>query len=305
MRAGRAPKKIWRGELVEPRRLRARGLLLVGGGALWLLLLLVLPGLLLAAVAFTERDPYGRIEWTLSLSAWKRLAGFGTFGWSADYLRILARSVWVAGVTTALSLALAWPLAFQIARAGGRARWLWVALVTVPMATNLVVRTYAWELLLSAGLPPAALAASLGLIPPGTSLYPGTLATYLGMVSNALPFAVLPLYVNAERLDPGLSEAAQDLYASRWRALWQVVVPQMRPGLLAATVLTFVPAMGMFVITDRLGGAGSMILGNLIQQQFGPSRDYPLGSAVSLLLIVLTLAGLFLLRRRGDQRAFL
>ena len=287
------------GELTSAPGLRRRGLLLLAPGALWLLLFLVLPGVILGAVAFCARGADGQVEWTPSLGAFRRLAGYGILGWSPDYLWILVRSVVVAAVTTAGALALAYPLAFFVASRAPRWRPVWLGLLSVPLCTNVVVRTYAWELLLSPGLPPAQLAAWLGWIEPGRALYPSLAAVCLGMISNALPFAVLPLYTNVERLDRALLEAARDLYASPWRVFRHAVLPQTLPGLTVAAVLTFVPAVGMFVITDRLGGARHMVIGNLIQQQFGPARNYPFGAAVSLVLIALTLAGLALQRRRG------
>ena len=290
---------MWHGELTTAARLRGRGLLLLAPGLLWLGLLLLLPALILAAVAFATRDPLGQVEWTFSLDPMRRLAGFGILGWSPDTLRILWRSVWLAGATTAMALALAYPLAFVIALARGPWRWVWLTAVVVPMCTNLVVRTYAWEVVLSRDLPPARLAALLGLVPPDTGLCPSLLAVLLGLVQNALPFAVLPLWTSVERLDWSLVEAAQDLYAPRLGVFLRAILPQTVPGLVVAGILTFVPTAGMFVITDRLGGGRTMVLGNLIQQQFSASRDYPFGAAVSLVLILLTLLGVALVRRKG------
>jgi spermidine/putrescine transport system permease protein len=119
------------------------------------------------------------------------------------------------------------------------------------------------------------------------------------MVSSFLPFAALPLYTSVERLDWSLVEAARDLYASRWREFRHAILPQTLPGLTVAVILTFIPAMGMFVVPDLLGGARTMLVGNVIQQQFGASRDWPFGAMISLGLMALTLAGLFLLRRYG------
>lgn len=290
---------VWLGRISTRPRLLARAAGLATPGIAWILLFLVLPSLLIAVVSFTTRDPFGRVEWTFSLDGWRRVAGYGTFGWSADVLRILGRSLWIATATTVLSVLLAYPLAFFLASRPPRSRAFWLALVLVPLMTNLVVRTYAWELLLSPGLPPARIAAWLGLVEPGRALYPSEAAVLLGMVSNALPFAVLPLYTNVTKLDASLVDAARDLHAGPARAFFRAVLPQTWPGLGVALVLTFVPAMGMFVVTDRLGGASSMILGNLIQQQFGPARNYPFGSAVTLVVVILTLAGLAVYRRRA------
>jgi spermidine/putrescine transport system permease protein len=292
---------IWYGELTSHRRLSLRGLAFLLSGLLWLTVFLMLPSLVLVAVGFAQRDAYGQIVWAFTLENFRRLAGFGILGWSADYLLILGRSVWVAALTTVFCLLLAYPLAFFIAARPPRTRYLWLALVIIPFCTNLVIRTYAWMLILAQQMPPARLAQSLGLIAPDAALYPSALAVYIGMVSSFLPFTVLPLYTNVERLDWSIVEAAQDLYASRIRIFLHGVVPQTLPGLVVATILTFIPAMGAFVVPDLLGGAKTMLAGNLIQQQFGPSRDWPFGAAVSLGLMVLTLIGLFALRRRGKE----
>jgi spermidine/putrescine transport system permease protein len=288
---------IWQGRLTTRRRLMREAWSCAGGGSCWLLLFLVLPSLLVGGMAFAGRDPYGQVVWEFALENFRRLAGFGALGWSPAYFYILARSLWLALVVTLVSVGLAYPLAFFMAGLGPRRRALALALVAVPLCTNLIIRTYAWELLLSPQLPPARLAAWLGLIGPGEALYPGALGVYLGMVSYSLPFAVLPLYTNVERLDWSQVEAARDLYAPAWRVFVQVVLPQTLPGLSAAVVLTFVPALGIFAIADRLGGANFMLVGNAIQQQFSASRDYPFGAALSLVLILLTLAGLYLYRR--------
>ena len=117
------------------------------------------------------------------------------------------------------------------------------------------------------------------------------------MVTSYLPFTVLPIYTNIERMDWSIVESAQDLYASRWRIFTQAILPQTLPGLSVALILTFIPALGSFVVPDLLGGAKFMLLGNLIQQEFNAARDWPFGAAVSFGLMLLTLAGLFALRR--------
>ncbi len=293
--------QVWYGRLTTRRRLAVESWGLVAPSIGWLLAFLILPCLVFAVVAFAGRDPYGRIVWDFTSENFHRLAGFGFLGWSADYLRIFWRSLWVATLTTGLCVLLAYPLAFFIAASSPRFRVVWMSLIVVPMCTNLVVRTYAWELVLSPGMPPAEVAAWLGLIDPGEGLYPGMTAVLLGMVANALPFAVLPLYTSVERMDWSIVEAARDLYAGPVRAFFQAILPQTLPSLSVAVILTFVPALGMFVITDRLGGRLFQILGNAIQQQFYDARDYPFGSAISLVLVAFTLLGLYLYRRLGRQ----
>jgi spermidine/putrescine transport system permease protein len=160
-----------------------------------------------------------------------------------------------------------------------------------------VVRAYAWLLILSPALPPARLAAFFGFIPPGTALFPGSAATFLGMVSTFLPFMALPLYASVERLDWELLEAARDLYASSFQVFRWAILPQTRPGLTVGVIVTFIPAMAMFVVTDLLGGSRYMLIGNLIQNQFGQSRDWPFGAALCLALMTLTMIGLIIYRR--------
>jgi spermidine/putrescine transport system permease protein len=290
---------VWYGELTTNRRLLKRGLMFLSPGMLWLLVFLVLPGLMLIAASFAGRGAYGELVWNFTLENYKRLAGFGIFGWTADYLMIVWRSVWVAFVTTAVSVVLSYPLCFFIAGRSERTRYLWLTLVIIPFWTNMVIRAYAWFLILAPELPVAKLAAFLGFVPPGSALYPSVFAVYLGMVSMFLPFVTLPLYSSVERIDWALVEAAQDLYASKVRVFMQAILPQTLPGLSVGVILTFVPAMGMFVVPDLLGGAKYMLVGNLIQQQFGSSRDWAFGAAISIGLMILTMFSLYLYRRKS------
>jgi spermidine/putrescine transport system permease protein len=222
----------WYGELTTRQQLLKRGSLLLTPGMLWLMLFLVLPGLVLVVVSVVTRGAYGQLEWTFTLENYKRLAGFTLFGWTPDYLMILWRSVVVAFFTTLVSAILSYPLCFFIAGRPERSRYLWLTLVIIPFWTNMVIRAYAWFLILSPELPFARLAAILGFIPDGAPLYPNAFAVYLGMVSMFLPFVTLPLYASVERLDWSLVEAAQDLYASRFRTFTQAILPQTMPGLI-------------------------------------------------------------------------
>ena len=292
---------IWYGELTTQAQLLKRGFFFLSSGMLWLMVFLVLPGLVLVVVSFATRGAYGQLEWTFTVENYKRLMGFSLFGWTSDYLLILWRSVVVALVTTLVSILLSYPLCFFIAAREERSRYMWLTLVIIPFWTNMVIRTYAWFLILAPELPFAKLAAALGFISEGAPLYPNAFAVYIGMVSMFLPFVTLPLYASVEKLDWSLVEAAQDLYASRIRVFTQAILPQTMPGLSVGVILTFVPAMGMFVVPDLLGGAKYMLVGNLIQQQFGSSRDWPFGAAISMGLMVLTMISLQIYRRRSKE----
>ena len=207
--------------------------------------------------------------------------------------------MWVAFVTTLISVLLSYPISFFIVSRPQRQRILWLTVLIVPFWTNMVIRAYAWFLLLAPDMPLTKLAVFIGVHPPNTPLYPSSFAVYLGMVSMFLPFVALPLYSSVERLDWSLVEAAQDLYATRVRVFMQAILPQTIPGLTAGVILTFVPAMGMFVVPNLLGGSKFMLVGNLIQQQFGASRDWPFGAAISMGLMVLTMISLQIYRKQG------
>ena len=292
---------VWYGELTTQRNLTRRGLGYLGAGILWLLTFLVLPGLVLILVSFITRGGYGQLIWDFSLENYKRFMGFSVFGWTADYIIILWRSFWVAFMSTLICVILSYPLAFFICSRPQQKRYLWLTLIIVPFWTNMVIRTYAWLLILAPEMPLAKIASFMKLIPPDTPLYPSAFAVYMGMVTIFLPFVVLPLYSSVERLDWSLVEAAQDLYASRVRVFMQAILPQTLPGLTVGVILTFVPTMGMFVVPNLLGGSKYMLVGNLIQQQFGPSRDWPFGSAISMALMVMTMVSLQLYRRRSKE----
>ena len=244
---------LWYGQLTTQRRLMGRAWMMVGAPTFWLLFFLFLPSLVMVALAFAQRGEYGDVIWSFSLGNFKRLLGMSSFGWTIDLYRILWRTTLVSVLTTVISLMLAYPLAFYIATRKASRRYMMLALIMVPFCTNMVIRVHGWKLLLSNNSPVVRLLGWLGLVTPDTPLYPSFGAILIGMVSCMLPFAVLPLYTNVERLDWSIVEAAQDLYAGKWRTFVHAIVPQTIPGLMVAIILTFIPAMGMYVVSDSLG----------------------------------------------------
>lgn len=294
---GRSKVILHNGEMISPMVMRLRQALFVSPGMLAIILLLALPCLSLIVVSFLNRGDYGGLEMKFTVENFKRLAGYGFFGWSADNLLIIWRSIVIAFFTTLICILLSYPLAFFLASRPQKTRMIWLVMLLVPFWTNLVIRTYAWLLALAPEMPVAKLLSLLGIIDADTPLYPGTFAVYVGMVSVFLPFVALPLYTAAEKLDWSLVEAAEDLYANRVRVFRTAILPQTMPALSVGIILTFVPAMGMFVVPDMLGGSRTMLIGNLIQQQFGTSRDWPFGAAISLLLMILTLTALMASQR--------
>lgn len=279
----------------------ARGAVWTAGPALlWLAVFLGLPLLAILAASFLTRGEYGDFGPPLTLENYARLAGWSELGFDPLYPRILGRSVALGAATTALCALLAAPLAFWLAGLPRRWRGPALTLVVAPLWTNLLVRTYAWQVLLAPGGTLARAAAALGLIGPEEGLYPGLFAVLVGMVADFLPFMVLPLYASVEKVDWRLAEAAADLGARPARAFFHAVLPQIRPGLAAGAALVFLPATGQFVVPDLLGGARVMLLGSAIQQQFGPSRDWPFGAAMACVTLALLAA---VLRRRGARGA--
>ncbi len=273
-----------------------------GPGLAWLLVFLLLPLLLLLGMSFLSRGQYGGVEWPLTLESYRRLAGFGAFGFDPVYPIIFARTLALAAATTGLCLLAAFPLALWLSLLPRRWKNAALLLVVIPFWTNLLIRTYAWQVLLGPGSFVAKMCVALGMIPEGAALFPGNLAVLACMVCDFLPFMVLPLYASLERLDWSVAEAAMDLGANRWNVLRHAILPQARPGMLAGSLLVFLPACGQFVIPDLLGGAKTALLGNVLQQQFGSSRDWPFGAAIASASLVLVIAGLWGWRRWSASR---
>jgi len=292
---------VHRGEMTDAHSLWRRGFFFVLPAMTWILAFLVLPGLMLIVVAFAQRGDYGNIDWTFTWENLQRLAGYDLFGWSSDNLMILWRSVSVALIATLLCVVISYPLAFFLAMRPPESRNIWMTALLIPFWTNLVIRTYAWLLVLAPEMPIAKFLSSVGLLQPGSPAYPSSIAVWLGMVSTFLPFVALPLYTAVEKLDWSLVEASKDLYAGRSRTFWKAIFPQTVPGISVGITLTLVPAMGMFVVPDMLGGARYMLVGNLIQQQFGTARDWPFGATLSIALMGLTLVTLLLANRSGRK----
>ncbi len=279
-----------------------RSALTSGPGLAWLTAFLLIPLLAIVTISFLTRGEYGEIERPFTFDNYQRLLGFGLLGFDPLYPTILVRSL-ILGLTTAgLCLFAALPLAFFIARLPGGWKTAALILVVVPFWTNLLIRTYAWQILFSSESWLCRTAQALGWLSPGTALYPGFLAVLVGMVCDFLPFMVLPLYASVEKIDWTLAEAAVDLGANPWQVFRHALLPQIIPGLSAGWVLVFLPATGQFVIPDLLGGAKTTMLGNLIQQQFGPSRDWPFGAAISFVALLLVVGGLWLRARNAPEK---
>ena len=210
-------------------------------------------------------------------------------------LRIIWLSILLAAITTAIALLIGFPTAVWISNRSARWRQLLVLAVTIPFWTSQLVRTYAWIVILRDSGPLTAMISNLGFEPPQMLYTPG--ATLIGLTYTFLPFMILPIYAAAERFDHRLAEAALDLGASQLTVLRRIIWPNVRAGVTAGCLLVFIPAIGAFLQPELLGGGRSIMIGNLIQQQFGASRNWPHGSALALLLLLVVGVVLFSAQR--------
>lgn len=255
--------------------------------------LFLAPLAIIFVYSWLSRGVYGGVAAEATLENYQRL-------FDPLYAVILLRTFAMAAVATLGCLILGFPLALFISRAGARKN-LYLQLVILPFWTSFLVRTYAWMFLLrDTGLINSALQ-SAGLIRAPLPLLYNNGAVFLGLVYGYLPFVVLPLYATLERLDKNLLEAAADLGAKPWTTLTRVVVPLCAPGFRAAALLVFIPCLGAYLTPDLLGGSKTVMVGNVIQNQFTTARDWPFGSAVSLLLMAVVMVLLLLLIRRNGE----
>jgi len=283
---------------------RLQGTLLITPTLLWMIILLIVPLILTLITSFGRRDPDGNVIYTFTLDNYLRLLGFSETGFDDLYLQIIWRSLVLAFQTTVLVILMAYPLAYFIARAPVKRRNTLLFLVLVPLWTNFVIRIYAWIMILrTQGVLNGLIGWVLGLV--GISFtpldfYPSQGAVLVGMVYEFLPFMILPIYTSLEKIDGSLFEAAADLGASAMRTFWRVTLPLSAPGMVAGTILVFVPVMGTFIVSDILGGRQVLLVGNLIQRQFLDARNPAFGSAAAILLMALTLVvTLYYTRRFG------
>lgn len=289
-------------KLRENRQLQ--GLLLILPTLLWMIGLLIIPLLLTVVTSFGQRDTDGNVIYTFTLENYARLIGITPEGFDNLYVQILWRSLSLALQTTIVSILMAYPLAFFIARAPAKRRNTLLFLVLVPLWTNFVIRIYAWIMILrTQGVLNGVLGWLAGLVGLPFSpfdFYPSQGAVLIGMVYEFLPFMILPIYTSLEKIDNSLFEAAADLGANALRTFFRVTLPLSMPGVVAGTILTFIPVVGTFVVSDILGGRQVILVGNLIQRQFLDARNPAFGSAASIVLMVLTLLfTLYYTRRFG------
>jgi spermidine/putrescine transport system permease protein len=264
------------------------------------------PLIVMFVYAFLTPGEYGNVVWDFSLDGWvsilfSRDIFTGEMGLQDAHLTIFWRSAWLSLVTTLLTFAIGFPTAWFIATRPAKSRAMWLFLITIPFWTNLLIRTFAInEVIRIDGVLNSALL-SLGIITePLRIIYTDT-AVLIGMAYVYLPLMVLPLFAAIDRFDMRLLEAGYDLYASRWQVLRRIIMPITKPGIVAGSILVFVPSLGAYVTPRILGGGKNMMIGNFIELQFTQGRNWPLGAALSVTLLVIVMVALLFYVRASSK----
>lgn len=268
---------------------------LLGPGTIWLVVFFVVP-----------------LYYMAKLSLWSGVIGEFEFSWNwSNYSEALSayntqflRSFYYAGAATLIALVIAYPLAYAIAFKAGRWRNLMLFAVVAPFFTTYLIRTIAWETILSDESPVTEVLHAIGLAPSGHVLATGP-AVIAGLTYNFLPFMILPIYASLERIDGRLIEAAKDLYSSAAQSFWRVTLPLSAPGIVAGTLLTFIPAAGDYVNAQILGGTGNRMIGNVIQSLYLTQSDYPSAAALSFVLMALIMVAVVIYIRFAGSEALM
>ncbi|MGL4730686.1 MAG: ABC transporter permease [Clostridium sp.] len=271
-------KELQKGEKSKLKSLVAT----MGPVTLWLVTFFVVPLIIVFAFSFLSRGEYGEVQLPLTLENYRRLL-------SPMYLEILWKTVVMGILTTLGCLIIGYPFAYFIGRANKKYRSILLLLVILPFWTNSLVRTYAWIILLRTEGVINTVLLNLGIISNPLQMLYTDGAVLLGMIYIMLPFMVLPIYTSIEKLDMSYIEAANDLGASPIKTFKDITLPLTKPGIIAGCMLVFIPTLGYFFISDLMGGSKTMLISNLIKNQFLTSRDWPFGSAIAVVLILLML----------------
>lgn len=263
------------------------------------------PVLMMLVYSFLTKEFRGGVIWEFSTAAYDQFFfNRGLFGdapatleWT--YIGIFWRSIWQAGAATLLALVIGFPTAYYIATRPEKTRSVWVFLITIPYWVNLLIRTVSMKFMLRDNGPLNDFLLGIGAIDSPIHIINTNFAVQLGLFYSYLPFMVLPIYASVERYNFALSEAAADLYASKWVTLRHILLPAVKPGVIAGCILVFVPSLGSFLAPDLLGGAKNFMIGSLIEEQFkGNAGNWPFGAAASMILLSMVLILLLVFARQ-------
>lgn len=284
-----------------------RRVLALGPALLIIGVFMLVPMAIMGVFSLLQAKSFGGVVWAFSPDAYVQLLFErqldDSLRFSPGYLIIIARSFALALVAMVCCLIVGFPVAWFIARRPLHQRNLWILLITIPFWTNQLVRTFAWIIILGRNGVVEAPFRWLGLLAEGETLglMYSNLAIAIGLTYTFIPLMVLPVYASLEKLDFRLVEAAADLYSSRWETFSRVIIPLSRPGIIAGCLLVFIPSLGAFIQPDLLGGGKNLMLGNLIELQFGQGRNWPLGAALSLTLTAVVMLALLVYARAAAK----
>ena len=277
--------------------------------SLTIAIFMLIPILIIVVYSFMIPNPNGGVRAGFTFQSYQKLLFdhdlFDNVVFSLGYLKIFFRSIWVSVVAVIASLLVGFPVAYYIAIQKVERRNFLILLITIPFWTNLLIRTYSWILVLrDTGLVNGFLISTGIIDQPITMLYTEG-AIILGLVYTYVPFMILPIYASLERLDIRLIEACRDLYTSKWGALRHVVFPLAMPGIIAGCILVFIPSIGAFIAPELLGGGKNLMLGSLVQLQFSSGRNWPFGSALAVVIMLIVMIALLIqaynARKNGSE----
>lgn len=263
---------------------------------IWFIFFLIIPLGIVMAFSFMHKGSFGQIEYKLDMGNYARV-------FEPIYFKIILKSLWLAFYTTILCLVIAFPFAYFTARSSDGIKKLLLGLIVIPFWTNFVIRIYALKLILGENGLINRFLLELNLISSPLQLSDNSLSVGIGMVYNYLPFMIIPIYVTLEKLDYTLLDAAYDLGANRMQMALKVLLPLSMPGIITGATFVFIPAFGEFVIPDLMGGSQSMYVGSLITETFLKSRDWPFGSAISSLLVLMAMISFLVVLAKQNKQA--
>ena len=293
--------------VAEEKRQRHTRLGLLAPGILTIFCIGIMPLSIVLVYSFLEPGDYGGVSWVLSFDAYVQLLFEEdlfdeTLTFTTSFMQIFLRSIGLGLFTTIACLLIGFPTAYFIATQPVQRRNVWLFLITIPFWTNLLIRTYAMLLILrDQGVINLSLI-KIGLIEKAIPILYTDFAVGLGLVYAYLPFMVLPIYASLEKLDFRLVEASYDLYATRFKVLKRIIIPLAKPGIAAGCILVLIPSLGAYITPAILGGGKSLMIGSLISLQFGQARNWPFGSAIALVLMVLVMLSLLTYLRSSARK---
>lgn len=265
-------------------------LAMAGPVSVWMILFVTLPMLYVIYISFMSRGVFGDVVYKFSLESYKTIL-------DPTYFKIILKSLKAAGITTVLCLLIGYPLAYIIARKPKETAAKMVTLLMIPFWTNSLMRLNSWLLLFQTSGPVNNFLVNMGFVDKPISFIYTNGLVMIGLITNMLPFAVLPLYSTIEKLEKSVLEASADLGANAVTTFLRITLPLTFPGIFSAIILVFIPSLGIYTVTDMLGGGKVIYIGNIIKNQFGSIRNWPLGAALSVLLIVITMLLIFIYTR--------